>query len=105
VLLVVYVALLALVLFWPTSDRQSAAVVWLLRLLTSIGVAPSLATLSRLEVLMNAAIVAPVSLLARSRSPRRLARAWAAYGFVAADQGRVRANTRRRREFLSTRCR
>ena len=32
------------VLFWPTSDRQSAAVVWLGQVLTSLGVAPSLAT-------------------------------------------------------------
>jgi hypothetical protein len=49
--------------FWPTSDRQSAAVIWLVQLLTSIGVAPSLATFSRLNVLMNAAIVAQRSRL------------------------------------------
>jgi hypothetical protein len=36
------------VLFWPTSDRQSAAAVWLVQVLTSLGVAPSLATFSRL---------------------------------------------------------
>jgi hypothetical protein len=40
--------------------------------LTSLGVAPSLGTFSRFEVLMNAAIGAAVSLLARWRS-----RGWA----------------------------
>ena len=48
-------------LFWPTSDRQSAAVVWLVQVLTSLGVARS--RRSRGSVLMNAAIVAAVSLL------------------------------------------
>jgi hypothetical protein len=57
------------VLFWPTPDRQSAAVGWLVQVLTSLGVAPSLATVSRLEVLMNAAIVAPVSLLGSMACP------------------------------------
>jgi hypothetical protein len=46
----------------PTA-AQRAAVVGLVQLLTSIGVAPSLANFSGIEVLMNAAIVAAVSLL------------------------------------------
>jgi hypothetical protein len=33
------------VLFWSTSNRQSAAVVWLVQVLTSLAVAPSLATI------------------------------------------------------------
>jgi hypothetical protein len=72
------------VLFWPTSDRQSAAVVWLVQVLTSLGVAPSLATFSRLDVLMNAAIVAPVSLFGSMAFPQVGWRGWTAYGFVAA---------------------
>jgi hypothetical protein len=59
-------------------------VVWLLQVRTSLGVAPSLATFSRLEVLMKAAIVAAVSLLGSMPFPRAGWRAWPAYGFVAA---------------------
>ena len=62
-LLVLYALFLLLVLFWPNSDRQWTGVVWLNQLLTSLGVAPDLVTSTRLEVVMNAVIVAPVSLL------------------------------------------
>jgi hypothetical protein len=72
------------VLFWPTPDRQSAAVVRLVQVVTSVGVAPSLATFSRLEVLMNAAIVAAVNLLGSMAFSRVGWRAWPAYCFVAA---------------------
>jgi VanZ family protein len=51
--------------------------------LTSLGVAPSLATFSRLEVLMNAAIVAAVSPAGLDGAVAG-GRAWAAYRFVAA---------------------
>jgi VanZ family protein len=72
------------VLFWPTSDLQSAAVVWLVQVLTSLGVAPSLATFSRLDVLMNAVIVAAVSVLGSMAFSRLGWRAWPDCRFVAA---------------------
>jgi hypothetical protein len=53
------------------------------QLLTSIGVPPSLATFSQLDVLMNAAIIA-VSLLGWMAFPRMGCRTWPAYRFVAA---------------------
>ena len=82
--LAIYAVLLALALFWPTSDRQSASVVWLSHVLTSSGASPALLTYSRMEVLMNAAIVAPLTFFG-SWSVRRLRwQDWTVYAFAGA---------------------
>ena len=84
ILLGVYSVLLALALFSPTSEHQSGAVLRLADLLVWIGVPDHLATFTRLEVLMNAAIVAPVTFLASLAWPARSWRDWTAFGFVLA---------------------
>jgi glycopeptide antibiotics resistance protein len=83
-LLAAYLVLLALALFWPTSDQQSGAVVWLQGLLRLAGFAPDLTTFDRLEVLMNVVIVAPATFLAALVVPRYGWRDWTCFGFVAA---------------------
>ncbi len=84
VLLAVYAVLLAVALFSPTSGRQSGAVVWLGQVLGAVGVPARLVSFHRLEVLMNAAIVAPLTFLAALVWPRFGWRDWTALGFVAA---------------------
>ena len=83
-LLGVYSVLLALALFSPTSERQSGAVLRLADLLMWIGMPDHLATFTRLEVLMNVAIIAPVTFLASLAWPARSWRDWTAFGFVLA---------------------
>ncbi len=84
ILLGVYSVLLALALFSPTSEHQSGAVLRLAGLLVRVGVPVHLVTFDRLEVLMNAAIVAPVTFLASLAWPARSWRDWTAFGFVLA---------------------
>ena len=84
ILLGVYSALLVLALFSPTSEHQSGAVLRLADLLVRVGVPVHLVTFDRLEVLMNAAIVAPVTFLASLAWPARSWRDWTAFGFVLA---------------------
>jgi glycopeptide antibiotics resistance protein len=83
-LLTVYLVLLGFALFSPTSDQQSGAVVWLQELLRLLGFAPDLTTFDRLEVVMNAVIVAPAAFLAALVVPRYGWRDWTCFGFVAA---------------------
>jgi glycopeptide antibiotics resistance protein len=82
VLLGIYSVLLLLALFSPTSDQQSGAVQWLGSQLTSAGLPEQLVAFNRLEVLMNAAIVAPVTFLASLVWPAWTWRDWTAAGFV-----------------------
>jgi hypothetical protein len=83
VLLVVYVVVLAAVFFSPTNRVQTDAVV-------DVGhaVAPFLprswAGFAPIEVLLNVAIVAPVSFLGSMVWPRLRWQDWTAYGFVGA---------------------
>jgi glycopeptide antibiotics resistance protein len=84
ILLVVYSVLLALALFSPSSSQQSGAVLRLGELLTSVGVPADLATYPRLEVLMNAVIVVPVTLLGSLVRPQWSWRDWTAGAFVLA---------------------
>jgi glycopeptide antibiotics resistance protein len=84
VLLAVYAALLLVALFSPTSDRQSAAVLWLGRLLSDLGFPSGITSFTRLEVIMNAVIIAPVTFLASLVRPAYGWRDWTALGFVAA---------------------
>lgn len=82
-LLAGYSALLALALLWPTSDRQSGMVSWLVEALQHLGLSSSLVTFTRAEVLMNVLIIAPVTFLGSLWRPRMSWRSWTAYGFVA----------------------
>ena len=84
ILLGIYSVLLALALFSPTSQLQSSAVVHLGSLLSSLGVPAKFVTFPRLEVVMNAAIVAPFTFLASLSWPSWSWRDWTAVGFVGA---------------------
>jgi glycopeptide antibiotics resistance protein len=84
VLLGIYLVLLGIALFSPTSQQQSGAVVWLEELLRFAGAPPALTSFDRLEVLMNAVIVAPATFLAALVVPRFGWRDWTCFGFVAA---------------------
>jgi glycopeptide antibiotics resistance protein len=81
VLLLVYSALLLLAVLSPSSHDQSHAVFWLGYRLQDIGMRA--ATFTRLEVVMNAVIVAPVTFLASVVWTRHSWRDWTAYGFLA----------------------
>ena len=80
----IYSVLLALALFSPSSHQQSNAVVHLGSLLSSLGFPAKFVTYSRLEVLMNAAIVAPFTFLASLSWPSWSWRDWTAAGFLGA---------------------
>jgi glycopeptide antibiotics resistance protein len=84
ILLAVYLVLLAVALFSPSSQQQSNAVVWLGELLRVLGVPPRLTGFDRLEVVMNAVIVAPATFLASMVVPRFGWRDWTCFGFVVA---------------------
>ena len=84
ILLAVYSVLLALALFSPSSQQQSSAVAHLGALLDSLGAPSRLVTFPRLEVVMNAAIVAPVTLLGSLSWPSWSWRDWTAAGFLVA---------------------
>jgi VanZ family protein len=83
-LLALYLVLLAVALFSPSSEQQSNAVVWLEDLLRVLGAPPRLTGYDRLEVVMNAVIVAPATFLASMVVPRFGWRDWTCFGFVAA---------------------
>jgi glycopeptide antibiotics resistance protein len=84
ILLAVYSALLAIALFSPSSGLQSSAVAHLGSVLSSLGVPSRLVTDPRLEVVMNAAIVAPVTFLGSLSFPSWSWRDWTAAGFLVA---------------------
>lgn len=83
--LVGYAIFLAWALFWPSSTYQSGAVLRLqgalvhLPLPTRVGV---LLSYERLEVVMNAVIIAPLTVLASVVFPRLSWRDWTAGAFV-----------------------
>ena len=83
-LLTVYSVLLAIALFAPSSQHQASAVLRLAQLLVWAGAPIELVTFGRLEVLMNAVIVAPVTLLASIVWPAWSWRDWTAGAFIAA---------------------
>ncbi|WP_051276784.1 VanZ family protein [Marmoricola sp. URHB0036] len=82
--LLLYVLVLAVVLFSPTSHLQTALVNDLVRVLQAV-LPDSWVTFTRVEVLMNAVIIAPVSLLGSRVWPRLRWQDWTAYGFVGAS--------------------
>lgn len=83
--LIVYTALLLLAVLAPSNSDQSTMVVWLSDRLRDVGVPDRYSSFPRLEVLLNAAIVAPVSLLGSLLFPRLSWRDWTAYGFLASS--------------------
>ena len=84
ILLAVYSALLAIALFSPSSEHQSSAVAHLGSVLSSMGMPSRLVTYPRLEVVMNAAIIAPVTFLGSLSFPSWSWRDWTAAGFLVA---------------------
>jgi len=82
-LLLLYVLVLVVALFSPSSDTQSGLVDDLARVLDPVLPASWLG-FTRLEVLCNVAIIAPVSLLGSIAWPRSRWQDWTAYGFLAA---------------------
>jgi glycopeptide antibiotics resistance protein len=84
VLLAVYLVMLLVALLAPESDRQSGAVLWLQDLLARIGIDGPRVTFHRLEVLCNALIVVPVTLLGSLIRPVWTWRDWTALAFVGA---------------------
>lgn len=83
-LLAIYCVGLLFVLFSPTSSRQSAAVVWLGHVLSDLGSPDRFVVFSRLEVVLNIAIIVPVTFLATFVRPSYSWRDWTAVGFCLA---------------------
>jgi hypothetical protein len=71
------VALLA-----PTSTDQAGMVRWVGQILDGGGAPPAMTGFDRLEVLMNAVIIAPVTFLGALLRPTYRWRDWTAWGFV-----------------------
>jgi hypothetical protein len=82
-LLVGYTVLLLVALLAPSSDEQSAMVSWLGRVLADLGLPGWLSSYQRLEVAMNAVIIAPVTFLGGIVRPSFGWRDWTACGFLA----------------------
>jgi len=83
VVLAVYTALVLVALLAPTSSDQSAMVTWLGSRLTGLGIPRWLTSFHRLEVVMNAVVVAPVTFLGSVLRPSYGWRDWTAFGFAA----------------------
>lgn len=81
-LLVVYLAVVAFVVFWPSAAIASSSVAWAHHLLQSIG-APRWVTPSSVEFVLNVALFVPLSFLGSRLVPRWPVRAWVALGFAA----------------------
>jgi glycopeptide antibiotics resistance protein len=74
---------LAAVLFWPTSHVQTSLVNDVVRVLQAV-LPDSWVTFTRVEVLLNAAIIAPLSFLGSRAWPRLRWQDWTAYAFMGA---------------------
>ncbi len=80
--LVIYLVLLAVALLAPTNTDQSSMVMWLIHLLVRGGASPRPLGFSRMEFVMNVAIIAPATFMASLLWPRWTWRDWTAAGFV-----------------------
>ena len=78
----VYAVLLAWAVFWPSSGEQNSMVHWLEVQLRTIGLPWRWTTFGKLEIVMNAVIVAPLTFLAAIVKPSWKWRDWTALGFV-----------------------
>jgi VanZ like family len=82
--LALYGVFLALVLLAPTSGPQSTSAGWVADLVIGAGVPERMATAIRVEFVLNAIILMPVSALGSLLWPRTTWRDWTAYAFVIA---------------------
>jgi glycopeptide antibiotics resistance protein len=82
VLLAVYVVLLAMVLFQPVPTVASGTVGRVDEWLTALGAPAAVTVPGRVEMMLNAAMFAPVALLAALTWPGVHWASWVAYGFV-----------------------
>jgi glycopeptide antibiotics resistance protein len=82
--LALYAGLLGLVLLSPRSTTQSDLVVRLVTELDRLGVPESLVTFARAEVVMNAAIVVPLTFLGSLVLRRVRWQDWTTYAFLGA---------------------
>jgi glycopeptide antibiotics resistance protein len=82
--LAVYLVLLAVALLAPTNTDQSSMVHWLITRLIHVGASSDAVSFSRMEFVMNVAIIAPATFLGSLVWPRWTWRDWTAAGFVAA---------------------
>jgi glycopeptide antibiotics resistance protein len=82
--LAAYGVFLGLVLLAPTSGPQSTSAGWVADLVISLGVPERIATGARVEFVLNAVILMPVSALGSLLWPRTTWRDWTAYAFVIA---------------------
>ncbi len=78
-----YVAFLAALLFQPSPDVASSVVQRVSDEFVALGVPESLAALSRVEFMLNAAMFAPLTLFAALTFPRQALANWVVYAFVA----------------------
>lgn len=83
-LIAVYLVCLTVVLLWPTTDRQDRVIGTVAGIVHRTGIPDSLATSLRLEFVLNAAIIVPVTLLGSLAFPRFGWRDWTALGFCGA---------------------
>ncbi len=84
VLLALYSVFLAIALFSPASTEQSGAVYWVCQRLWGLGFSDTLVTFTRMEVLANVVIVAPVALIGSFVWRTLTWRDWTAYAFAGA---------------------
>ena len=83
VLLVVYVLLVAWILFWPSGAPATSSVQSTSHLARALGVSGDLVTEPRVEFALNVLMVAPLPFLAALVWPRWSWQRWTAYAFVA----------------------
>jgi hypothetical protein len=79
-----YCVFLALVLLAPTAGPQSASAGWIAEVVVALGVPEQIATGARVEFLLNAIILMPLSALGSLRWPGTTWRDWTACAFVVA---------------------
>jgi glycopeptide antibiotics resistance protein len=83
VLLLVYALVLAVVLFSPSNSVQTAAVTYVDHVLRQF-LPDSWISFTRVEVLLNVVIIAPLTFLTAMVWPRVRWQGWTAYAFVGA---------------------
>jgi glycopeptide antibiotics resistance protein len=81
-LMAAYSVVLLVALLSPSSPIQSGLVYWLISRLWDLGLPYTLVTFARMEVVMNAVIIAPVSFLGSLWKPAYSWRDWTALGFT-----------------------
>jgi glycopeptide antibiotics resistance protein len=83
-LLLIYLVVLAVVLFSPSNSAQTSAVDWVARLLSHLGLGFAYRLFGWVEFGENILIIAPVTFFASLLRPRYTWLEWTAMGFLAA---------------------